>query len=99
MADPIAGAALTPEEAELEAMQKRGLSQSGGQLVDQFKQAPPPVQAGGLPSGSNPLWNLAAKQEGINPYTGQPMHPLPPWHFQQGPMNLPPVPTPGQPLP
>lgn len=80
----------------------QGLSQSGSRLMEHVMKPPSGMES--LPSGMNPLWRLAAKQEGISPFTGYPMldpktgQPLPPWHFQQGPI-LPPVPTPGQPLP
>src|SRR3990167_4183059 len=100
---------LTPEEQALKDLQDKGLSPAAKKVTDYYATPPtppaPPPTPMGMPSGSNPLWNLAAKQEGLNPYTGQPMldpmtgQPMPPWHFQQGPMQLPPVPTPGQPLP
>lgn len=58
---------------------------------------PPPPWSVPTGGGANPFWSSAAKAEGISPITGMPMlgpngQPLPPWHFQQGPMSLPPVP-------
>lgn len=56
---------------------------------------PPPSPT---PSMFNPLWQLAARMQGVSPINEMPMPGGPMAQFQQGPMQLPPPPSP-PPLP
>lgn len=77
-------------------------------LTDVTTPVPPPIQGmgippmeGGNPSMFNPLWQLAARLNGVSPINGLPQPGGSMAQFQQGPMNpLPPVPQgAGMPLP